>query len=123
MAVRCTRDHEGKHGRMTNAATTPAPATMNRTHAAAYLSVAESTMERWWAHDVGPRGIKLGTDRRARVFYSRAELDRFVAEGMPLRPGTARPKGVPRGCFEPPARGRPRRNPPQTEPAAMGGPM
>jgi hypothetical protein len=95
---------------MTNAATTPAPATMNRTHAAAYLSVAESTMERWWANDVGPRGIKLGTDRRARVFYSRAELDRFVAEGMPLRPGTARPKGVPRGCFEPPARGRPRRD-------------
>ena len=89
---------------------TTAPATMNRAQAAAYLGLAESTMERWWARDVGPRGIKLGTDRRARVFYARAELDRFVAAGMPLEPGAARPRNVPRGCFDPPARGRPRRN-------------
>ena len=86
------------------------PANMVRPAAARYLGVACSTMERWWAQDVGPRGIKLGTDRRARVFYSRAELDRFLADGMQLRPGTARPKTVPRGCFEPPARGRPRRD-------------
>jgi hypothetical protein len=95
------------------------PANMVRPAAARYLGVACSTMERWWAQDVGPRGIKLGTDRRARVFYSRAELDRFLADGMQLRPGTARPKTVPRGCFEPPARGRPRRN--QPEHAAIGG--
>ena len=103
---------------VTNATT---PATMSRPQAAAYLGLAESTLQRWWARDVGPRGIKLGNDRRARVFYARGELDRFVAAGMPLAAAGARPKSVPRGCFEPPARGRPRRAPASNDARAKPG--
>jgi hypothetical protein len=87
-----------------------ATAVMTRDDAATYVGVAPSTMARWWAADVGPRGIKLSSTRTGRVLYARAELDRFVADGMTLRPGTARPACIPPGCFTPPAYGRRPRN-------------
>ena len=86
-------------------------ATMNRAEAARYVGLAPSTLQRLWAADVGPRAIKLSAGRSGRVLYARAELDRWVAAGMPRdATGTARPSSIPRGCFSPPARGRKPRN-------------
>lgn len=98
-----------------------APATMTRPEAAAYLGVRPSTLERWWSRDVGPRGIKLSAGRAGRVCYARAELDRFVAAGMPLEPRGARPKSIPVGVFSPPSRGRPRRGARHTDARANPG--
>jgi hypothetical protein len=80
-------------------AQTSRPAVLTREQAADFLGLAESTLRKWWTLDVGPRGIKLGTDSRSSVRYAIAELERWVADGMPLDKTGSRPRTIPRGCF------------------------
>jgi hypothetical protein len=47
---------------------------MTRADAARYLGAAEKTLAMWQLQGKGPRSIKVG----GRVFYYRADLDRFI---------------------------------------------
>jgi predicted DNA-binding transcriptional regulator AlpA len=83
----------------------PATASMTRAEAAAYCGLAASTLARLAARDQGPKIIKLGACRQSRVRYSKEDLDRWLAAGMPVDRRGARPASTPRGCFAPPKRG------------------
>jgi len=81
---------------MTTATRSPTPpAVLTRRQAAEMLSIRPSTLQRWLVADRGPKAIRLGLGSRGRVLYARAELERFIAAGMPLHEPGARPAGSP----------------------------
>ncbi len=51
---------------------------MTTREAAALLRISKATLDRWRAEGRGPRYVRIG----ARVFYPRAELDRFLHEHL-----------------------------------------
>lgn len=82
------------------------PQLLTRPQAAAALSVAESTLRRWYAEGRGPATVKLGTGRSSRIRYPLVHIRAFAADPVGYAE-PARPEGLPH--FEPPSRGNPRR--------------
>jgi hypothetical protein len=73
---------------------------LTRRDAARYLGLSETYLRDAWAQSVGPRAVKLGTERQSRILYPVEELDRWRSD--PLNYSTpARDCGP----FEPPMRG------------------
>jgi hypothetical protein len=58
------------------------PLAVARSRAAKMLDVSPATLRAWSAADPqrGPRGIKLGDDRRARVIYPVAEIRAWLSD-------------------------------------------
>jgi hypothetical protein len=82
------------------------PQLLTRPQAAVALSVAESTLRRWYSEGRGPATVKLGTGRASRIRYPLEHLRAFALDPVGYdRP--ARADGLPH--FEPPSRGNPRR--------------
>jgi hypothetical protein len=50
---------------------------LSRVDAAAYLGVATQTLAVWASKKIGPKQVRIGS----KVFYFRAELDRYIADG------------------------------------------
>jgi hypothetical protein len=48
---------------------------LNRVNAAAYLGVATQTLAVWASKKIGPKPVRIGS----KVFYFRADLDRFIS--------------------------------------------
>ena len=82
------------------------PQLLTRPQAAAALSVAESTLRRWYAEGRGPATVKLGTGRASRVRYPLEHIRAFALDPVGYDQ-PARPDKLPH--FEPPSRGNPRR--------------
>ena len=82
------------------------PEYLTRPEAAAFLSLTTETLKRWYAESRGPRAVKFGTARSARVRYARSDLVAF-AKNPAAYTEPARPEGVPH--FEPPSRGNKRK--------------
>lgn len=75
---------------------------LTRAEAARYLRVSEFWLRDAWSKGIGPRAVKLGCSRQARVLYPREELDRWRRD--PLGYDTpSRDEAI--GPFEPPGRG------------------
>lgn len=68
----------------TEALTNPAER-MNTREVAEALNVTEATVRGWRLRDVGPKWFKIG----GRVFYMRADLDRYVREAYAQGGGEA----------------------------------
>jgi hypothetical protein len=49
----------------------------NRANAATYLGIAVQTLAVWASKGIGPKHVRVGN----KVFYFRADLDRFIAGG------------------------------------------
>jgi len=50
---------------------------MSRIQTAKYLGLAPQTLASWASRGVGPRPIRVG----GKIFYRRADVDRFIAAG------------------------------------------
>ena len=82
------------------------PELLTRPQAAKLLSLSEATLRRWYARNIGPRVVKLGSARSCRVRYPLQDLRLFAADPISYA-ANARPEHL--GHFEPPSRGNPRR--------------
>lgn len=49
-------------------------------YAAGVIGVAKSTLRHWRSAGIGPRYVKYGTGRGARVVYFDSDLDDFIEE-------------------------------------------
>lgn len=68
-------------------ATEPAP-TLTTKEAAAYLGLSPNTLAGWRYLNTGPTYQRLGTSRRAKVRYRRADLDAWLASNTVVPDGT-----------------------------------
>lgn len=81
------------------------PTLLDRPTTARLLSIKESTLRKWWSSTParGPRGLKLGHSRQARVMYPASEVEAFARDPITYAKNT-RPESLP--AYDPPRRQR-----------------
>lgn len=71
-------------------AMTDAAPTLTTKEAAEYLGLSPNTLAGWRYMNTGPTYQRLGTSRRAKVRYRRADLDQWLEANTVVPDGTVR---------------------------------